>query len=497
MLKYSSLVLLIDCHKQTMSAVAPTSLLDPIVGTSLLVILDLFIFVSVYAYVSRIDQFPISKRLPLVVLVELFGALIISNTAILSGSFGATNAILGNCRANTITLSLGGNLVFISVTARFGWFIMKDFVTQHLIRLRDEDLSRRDTNCLSKLVNIVLKTLLSRMNIFQTVSIFLLPYVLNCFFQVVSISMSAGPLNSNLYTSNCVAILKKDPSAASGILGLAYLMATAVVISTSLLSIQDSMNMGTELKAMIVNGILTLASSSIWFLPLSLETRILTYGIMINGIEIPAFVVINVWYPVWLTFSTKQKLEETNTATGFFTPLLNISLEDLNLSNQLEIMIADPETRKDYLVFLEAEFAVENLYFYEECLHYEREVDMFLETNLLIQRVQVIHDVFISPSAPTSVNISSQVRNELVEFLKRSKEYSEGIPPRDLFFKAKKEILHVMSRDTFLRFKQTAPYKRFAEISRTELSKLASTLSFSPSGKHKSISERQLNEMTL
>jgi hypothetical protein len=108
-------------------------------GLLLLGILDAYLFISTAAYV------PISKRLPFAVLVELIGSLILSNATLLTASFGVSDSIFGNCRIVLVVL-FGGHLIFISVGIRFGWLIMKDFLTKKMIRSRDSESQMSEEN---------------------------------------------------------------------------------------------------------------------------------------------------------------------------------------------------------------------------------------------------------------------------------------------------------------------------------------------------------------
>jgi hypothetical protein len=152
--------------------------------------------------------------------------------------------------------------------------------------------------------------------------------------------------------------------------------------------------------------------------------------------------------------------------------MVDVSL-DLKLGEQLEVIMSIPVTRNEYLRFLEAEFAVENLYFYEECLLFGREFQLGVDKRLLALRVKVIHESFVLPSASTCVNISSRVRDRLIDVYERSSSESDFDFPEDLYSSAKKEILNVMSQDTFLRFKETTTFKESA----LELNQSFSTIS--------------------
>jgi hypothetical protein len=121
-------------------------------------------------------------------------------------------------------------------------------------------------------------------------------------------------------------------------------------------------------------------------------------------------------------------------------------------SDMLQIIISNTETRNHFLQFLESEFAVENLFFHEECLDFKRRVMGKLPEVDIVKLAADICDKYVSSSALHCVNLSFKTRQALLDDLKCVRIGS------DTFEKARLEIFNLMARDSFLRFKRSKLY---------------------------------------
>jgi hypothetical protein len=106
------------------------------------------------------------------------------------------------------------------------------------------------------------------------------------------------------------------------------------------------------------------------------------------------------------------------------------------------------------LDFLEAELAVENLFFYEDCVMFKRKIENQVCEEEINQLVRSIRDTFARSSAPYSVNISYETREVLLT------ELASGKFGKQMFDEAQSQILRLMARDAFLRFQQSSAFTK-------------------------------------
>jgi hypothetical protein len=116
-----------------------------------------------------------------------------------------------------------------------------------------------------------------------------------------------------------------------------------------------------------------------------------------------------------------------------------------------------PGGRQAFLLFLEKEFAVENLFFFEECNAFltKCEFSGAIPTEL-IQDAKDLVSKFIEPSADLCVNISSDCRDKIISKIRKGSVDFEKF----VFEEAKEEIYFLMKRDPFRRFKFTEQFKK-------------------------------------
>ncbi|KAI9549688.1 regulator of G protein [Daphnia sinensis] len=109
-------------------------------------------------------------------------------------------------------------------------------------------------------------------------------------------------------------------------------------------------------------------------------------------------------------------------------------------NSALNQLLADPEQREKFRLFLAAEFAVENLHFIELVIRYRAEPSHYLACT--------IHGLYIIDGAPFGVNISSRVRAQCME------RYFNH--PVDLYDYADREIRAMLIADKVPRFLERA-----------------------------------------
>mmetsp|Transcript_11813 Transcript_11813/g.31884 ORF Transcript_11813/g.31884 Transcript_11813/m.31884 type:complete len:220 (-) Transcript_11813:191-850(-) len=101
--------------------------------------------------------------------------------------------------------------------------------------------------------------------------------------------------------------------------------------------------------------------------------------------------------------------------------------------------------------FLLHEQSLENLHFWLDV-----EVYRGLDEKERWTRARELNERFVRPGAMYEVNVSSQHKQKVAKVLKQQGE--EGDVPVDLFDKAQTEVLNVMRRDSYSRFKKSELY---------------------------------------
>eukprot|EP00475_Leptophrys_vorax_P009881 TRINITY_DN16572_c0_g1_i1.p1 TRINITY_DN16572_c0_g1~~TRINITY_DN16572_c0_g1_i1.p1 ORF type:complete len:198 (+),score=57.78 TRINITY_DN16572_c0_g1_i1:81-596(+) len=128
-------------------------------------------------------------------------------------------------------------------------------------------------------------------------------------------------------------------------------------------------------------------------------------------------------------------------------------------------LISSPTGRNLFLAYLQKEFAIENLLFYEACNEFKKEFSSEAKT---CSRLKEIVENFVKETAASQVNLSYGARSKILQALKNCENSGgEEKPVIDVSFfdDALKEILNLMTRDSFSRFRLTKEYKLFlAEI---------------------------------
>jgi hypothetical protein len=129
------------------------------------------------------------------------------------------------------------------------------------------------------------------------------------------------------------------------------------------------------------------------------------------------------------------------------------------LADELLYLIKTPESRQQFLEFLELEFSVENLLFIEACQAYERLAEHNLEAGgsaiQVVQQAKLIQESYLNPNSASAMNISFSQRKAAL--VKVDQFISSQDCPVDahLFDEAKKSILFLMVSDSYGRFKSS------------------------------------------
>jgi hypothetical protein len=222
----------------------------------------------------------------------------------------------------------------------------------------------------------------------------------------------------------------------------------------------------------------------------ALFTQTNVWVFFVGVMVIPGLFLVQAVYPVWL--SRQQKLAEREFKKNSIGPsVLRREPSSSQLSNSQDIsedsrsstslsrkpwtkgtmedvlyVIGDAEGRQCLLSFLEKELSVENLLFCEVCTDFEskyQESKSSQEADI-VQEAKEITARFIHLSSPSCVNVSASTRRDILQkmsMLLKSSSEPRLLVSKNLFSKAKKEILLLITKDSFLRFRCSPEYREW------------------------------------
>jgi len=138
---------------------------------------------------------------------------------------------------------------------------------------------------------------------------------------------------------------------------------------------------------------------------------------------------------------TKEKFEQffSENPEAYADFAIKLSREDV----PLESVLSHPTGFKHFAKFLQTEFSIENLNFYEASRKYAK---ISSDADRRIAGTE-IYNKYVDQNAPEQVNIPSDMREPITISVKKQ-EF-----PADLFDSALKEITKLMAKDSFRRFK--------------------------------------------
>jgi hypothetical protein len=459
------------------------------------ILLVIYFAVCIALYITRSDKFPIKQRLPKLVVVESCLTFLLATYDLLIFAI-PDDPILMNCSFSLFTYT---TLEIVSLTIlsfRVIWIVLKDLFTKVL--LQDESLSRRPTvpddsrtGRMLGMVIFVLKWAKKWFSVIQIVSIATLPGA------VLGLSLlldlySHGIVDFLVSSKQCQAITNN-----SAFLNVGFYLYFSFLSITSLplLNLKDNFKLEKEIKGFLILGcfmillILVTVDYNIYSIA-CFQTR--AWNFIIGVVIVPALFGVQLMFPLYLSFrhEEKKKLKIISNLSNQSNPKPGIRTHGAR--NDMMELLSLAEGREAFLNFLEKEFSVENLFFIEACEAFKSSFNQrSFEQN--VQDAFRIRNLFILPTSPHSVNIAYKTRlqvltslqsfdnkNRVSKLMAQDSTVSvESSPPsspliaisvkpmdaldRDTFDHAREEIIKMLLKDTFLRFKFSQAYNDFCQ----------------------------------
>eukprot|EP00475_Leptophrys_vorax_P020334 TRINITY_DN27802_c0_g1_i1.p1 TRINITY_DN27802_c0_g1~~TRINITY_DN27802_c0_g1_i1.p1 ORF type:complete len:551 (+),score=114.19 TRINITY_DN27802_c0_g1_i1:24-1655(+) len=482
-------------------------------------------------YFMRRNTFPIANRLPRLASVEMC---VLSYFSIMATLLGALPDF--ECRSFTLASMVPANFAVGITTYRLTWLVLKDFITRKLILQTqskqvasgsEEDATKvpaRPKRTMFQTVVHLLSWFLEWY--FETMLRFFRPKLVAliaavpCFIIVLTETIIFSKIDRNQKISVFGPVCAQQAFSKTQALESAlytYLLACLLLGGAFLKKVRDNFGFGNEMRAILI----PLATSGLLFtivvtIPnafqvLFTETRF--WAFLIGCLLTPMAVGIQSVYPLYLSLEHQRKypkafrkrIEELMRDSAKKVVTANLLTDELsvefpgrptspspsspdgsvhsdnsgtNRNIEFENWLESPEGRGRFLEFLQKEFSVENLLFWEASkafylkfsrLEATNQRDMVADAEAQ-QEATVIRDTFILSSASSSINISSGIRSEILQTFpvrRRKRRIGTVHIPSDLFQKANKEIFELMFRDSYTRYKMMYHDDECAEMMQT------------------------------
>jgi hypothetical protein len=199
------------------------------------------------------------------------------------------------------------------------------------------------------------------------------------------------------------------------------------------------------------------------------DTR--AWGFCIGLIFIPGIFLSFGYYYIWQTYRNERQLEPSEALDASITPN---AIPTVRV--QLDAVLCDSTGKKLLQNFMTSEYSIENLMFVEACSAFEQAVQSPSPDKDLVDIAASIMGNFIKDSGQFTVNISFKKRKELTENFEDLVEKLQDLKSENkedeskvfkFFDAAKEEVLVMIAKDTFTRFRLTKEYLDWADLGRT------------------------------
>jgi hypothetical protein len=464
--------------------------IPPFVFQMFSVINCVFYVVAIVSYWMRRNSFPIKQRYPKVVLVNsslmaTLGIRVLLMFAVVD------NAFLLNCSIASIVLSILEGVSVVITACRIAFICLKDIFTK--VIMHNEDLTRSriaddfvraksKKNPLFKFTVCLLSKAQGKLSTLELAIIFVFPAIVISIVDI-STTIAHGYSPDLLINSpDCQALLRTNGFLKSAF--YVYFVFLSLIAVFTLVHMNDNFSMGKEIRGLLVlalvMAIMTNATLNFeLFSVIVVQTHV--WNFVVGVLIIPSSFALQLVFPVYLSklHARKLKISRQEQLESSKDPAC---LEKTPREELLEIL-ASQEGRCAFLLYLESEFSVENLFFIEACSDFKMRFSLEKPEDVRKAAVKIV-EMFILTSSAHCVNISFPARRKLLVMLQSWKDIkapnipssletfrgsqsslplvelssAEDLTP-EIFESAKEEIVSMLANDTLLRFKSTQGYK--------------------------------------
>jgi hypothetical protein len=383
-------------------------------------------------YISRINKFPITHRLPYIALIELFcfGS---SGLVIAMGAGFPGIPILSNCVRSSGVFVINEIIGMVCIMNRIMWIWHKDFLTKLMLKYQKEFIGMQVTVVDQSDVEIK-----SYMPVFvEKLMVWLAMRGVKLYHAAVPLTMVALGLgtamivawgkeavlipNAGCYDSECYLIFEAV---------VKYHMAFYIIAGVSLaflflplVNMHDNFSIAVEMKLFLGISVLFIG------IVFSTATKESTYFVIqqtniwpfMTCLIVPVFVfTFQGYYIIYLSYKHERSagIQANTTATRSSDAAEGGKRKRPNLAEELKFLLSTAEGKSLFQEFNRSEFSVENLLFYEACLNYENSYKSNEEGGASEESIKMaknIQETFVMTTSPLSVNISHDVRAKILK----------------------------------------------------------------------------------
>jgi hypothetical protein len=438
-------------------------MVDPMVlSHQLLLVLLLFTTVTlVPLFVLRREMFPIKQRKPMVILIEVCGQTLGALFTLLQGA-APENHNFQDCMIYESITAVTDHVIMAVTIWRLANMSLKDLSNKMLLDKMTEKIDLDKSFFKRNFLTLYGLKILKFATRYVTVE------AINLGLIIPVVILGIATFVSSLQTP--VGIALRDPiclnrymiSQYIEFVSVMYVIPVGFILVVGFLLVEDNFKFKQEyrlLSSLMVG--LAIYDSYLYYSGGIQNSWTLVMGTFYLSLE-----WVFLAFPITLSYINEKKMHEDHAGeSAEFSEGLSTSLQALNHENyrDLEGCLANYETRIRFWEFLEAELAVENLAFYESCKLLEEMIVQSVDQDQIFTHLHFIVEEFILQSAVSSINIPHQMRTQILEANNENPTPSEWIT---VLAPAKKEVLNLMVRDTFVRFRMEERYTRGASSSR-------------------------------
>jgi hypothetical protein len=480
-------------------------------------VLSLILYItSLSWYHHRRNHFPLKQRHPTVVILELLCSGGIGTVIVLSDLYPESHAA-SDC--STVMYSINAFVYFLMaiMVCRLLWIWHRDFVTkigiknqEQILGFRvietDENAPKINTHLPLKVERFLVRHLahLQLQKLFIAITVFLVLAGIGDFIVVYrwTLVYEAAAVTAHSYA--CLPVLQASVS--YKMVFFALVTCFIMCLSMSLLNLKDNFGIRREMISLIslmIGVVVFLACILItpvaeWLL---IQTKL--WGFMIGLVFMPGVYFSQAIRVIWLSYAAEKAkaiADTKHSQTSQDDQAANFGKRELQEADRIlekvKEVIADPIGKKMLREFMQTEFSIENLMFVEACTNYERMFQKNDEDQIAAasKMAKSIFENFVKTDAPFTVNLPFGVQKELTAKLSKLNSLEDrdrGMltnvqavqvtiqPPQtqvlennidmrsvltiELFATAKDEIVRLIARDTFSRFKMSDGYAFYKE----------------------------------
>eukprot|EP00475_Leptophrys_vorax_P023600 TRINITY_DN322_c0_g1_i2.p1 TRINITY_DN322_c0_g1~~TRINITY_DN322_c0_g1_i2.p1 ORF type:complete len:458 (+),score=74.15 TRINITY_DN322_c0_g1_i2:60-1433(+) len=431
-------------------------------------------------YFIRRNKFPITQRLPMIVLLEV--SVLITASLLEARTFGSM--VFNNCIAELLVMTGLMHLVSVTITLRLSWLFLKNFFTKTLVRTSEErrrndstgsNVSKSSSSCCRMSESFLIA--LSKVITVKQMCIMLVSVPL-CFgvldFTFILTSLDAG--------ETCATIILQTTVIKTTALGFLVVL---VMTAASSMNIDDNFGTRSEFRALLV----PLCALMVLCIMNAAGVGCIDWSFVLSGVCLPAMVLIELLYPLILSFKHQYKHLQEEKRRKLLLQQQQKSSRRRSAKSTHEVqemmigVLSETVARCEFLKFMESEFAAENILFYEDCTRFEATAaSQGPAAQVTLLEAEYMYHTYILMSSPSCINISHGTRTALIQQLQplyeavckgaqQQQQLAEQgfmVDP-EVFTDAKHEVLNMMAGDSFQRYRLGRTAVAAASLSGQEL----------------------------